>query len=649
MPQDPAAQLSALLRATTIDDHDEILNAANAALKANKRDELAQHTRVVALLKLDRFNDAIRVLYEGDAKLQARCPLEKAYALYKTGKLDEAASALDSECQYNRSSSHVAAQVAYRAERFSEAEAIYKRLIDTDAAHETNDIGINIKAAQAQSGWQGRSSVSASSSGDTPEIFELCYNAACAHIAQASLSTAVDLLHCAVKLCDASNDLTEEDKAAELKPILAQQAYVYARLGDARNATDLHRSLDVSSDTDPELAVLARNNKSASENQPANPFLYQRQVTAWMSDARKANLFTHQSNALTRNALLVDLQAHKADGVRDRTRNILDKERHPTTNLDANATSVIHAAAQTKGLNSRETLRAVVTISKQRPNSVGLVVTVVQLYAQQKSLGAALSVLESFLGRLEISAEDQDQDVRYSPGLVALAVSLMRAVRRESSAKAELVKAAAYWRDRPVSSAESLLREAGIKLARSSNPADLSLAVAAFNKLHDENQRSPIISAGLVAALAASNPSQVEQHIAELPSIESLIKGIDVGALNRAGVATAPANASAAIKRPAPDRAMDDKAANKSRKRRRLPKNLVDGKAPDPERWLSLRDRSTYRPKGKRGKRRVAESTQGGVVKDEETLDLVGGGGVRVEKTLVAGASKMKKKKKGKK
>lgn len=368
-----------------------------------------------------------------------------------------------------------------------------------------------------------------------------------------------------------------------------------------------------------------------------------------MSDARKANLFTHQSNALTRNALLVDLQAHKADGVRDRTRNILDKERHPTTNLDANATSVIHAAAQTKGLNSRETLRAVVTISKQRPNSVGLVVTVVQLYAQQKSLGAALSVLESFLGRLEISAEDQDQDVRYSPGLVALAVSLMRAVRRESSAKAELVKAAAYWRDRPVSSAESLLREAGIKLARSSNPADLSLAVAAFNKLHDENQRSPIISAGLVAALAASNPSQVEQHIAELPSIESLIKGIDVGALNRAGVATAPANASAAIKRPAPDRAMDDKAANKSRKRRRLPKNLVDGKAPDPERWLSLRDRSTYRPKGKRGKRRVAESTQGGVVKDEETLDLVGGGGVRVEKTLVAGASKMKKKKKGKK
>lgn len=245
MPPDPANSLSALLRTASIDDHDEILKAANGALKANKRDELAQHTKVVALLKLDRFEDALRAISEADAKLQTKCLLEKAYALYKAGKLVEAGAALKSAGLDKRSFKHVAAQVAYRAERFGEAEAIYQRLFDADAdaVQETNDIGINMKATQAQSEWKGRQ---ASSSENPPETFELCYNAACGHIARASLRTAADLLQRAAKLCDASDDLTEEDKVAELKPILAQQAYVYARLGDTGKAADLYRSLDTS-------------------------------------------------------------------------------------------------------------------------------------------------------------------------------------------------------------------------------------------------------------------------------------------------------------------------------------------------------------------------------------------------------------------
>lgn len=79
-----------------------------------------------------------------------------------------------------------------------------------------------------------------------------------------------------------------------------------------------------------------------------------------------------------------------------------------------------------------------------------------------------------------------------------------------------------------------------------------------------------------------------------------------------------------------------------------MPKNYEEGKQPDPERWLSLRDRSTYRPKGKKGRRRAQEVTQGGTVKVEETLELVGGAGaVKVEKA--PGVQTGKKKKKGKK
>ncbi|KAL3955195.1 hypothetical protein ACCO45_010758 [Purpureocillium lilacinum] len=639
MPQDPATILAAVLRAATIDDHEEVLKAANAAIKANRADEDAQHTRVVALLKLDRFDDAVRAISEGGVKIESRCALEKAYALYKLGQLDEAAAHLKSFGLGKRSFSHVASQVAYRAERFGEAELIYRRLLtDGDASQEENDLQINLRATLAQA--------------ETPLSCAIMLRART--FAKGSLETAATLLQRAAKLCDASEDLTEDDKKAELKPILAQQAYVHAKLGNTQRALDLYRSLDVDdirsltnfSDADPDFVIVAQNNKSALEARPSNPYLLQRQAATWMSGATNAKLFSYQSGVLARNQSVVDILAQKSDGVRERTRKILDQAHQPTTRQDVNSTAAINAAAETQGVPDKEVLRELASLSKRHPNNVGLVLITVQLHLKRKNHGAALSALESFFVRLNQSDDDQDREVRFSPGLVALAVSLMRAQGRDASAKSELVKAATYWRDRPVGASSSLLREAGVELSKSSNADDLSLAAAAFQRLYMENKDHPVVTAGLVASLAASDVAKVERYAAELPPVETLVDGIDTEALVRAGVAGLPSTAAPVKKRPATEEAGDEKAA-KRRRRRRLPKNYVEGKAPDPERWLPLRDRSSYRPKGKKGKKKAGESTQGGIVKEEETLDLVGGGGVKVEKASASNPSK--KKKKGKK
>ncbi len=85
--------LSALLRRTTIDDHEEVLKACNNALKKSKNDLEAQHVRVVALLKLDRYEDALRAFEDGGHGLKERLPLERAYALYKLGRYVEAEKA----------------------------------------------------------------------------------------------------------------------------------------------------------------------------------------------------------------------------------------------------------------------------------------------------------------------------------------------------------------------------------------------------------------------------------------------------------------------------------------------------------------------------------------------------------------------------
>lgn len=242
MPKDPAAALSALLRASSIDDHEEMLRAANAAIKANNSDVAAEHTRVIALLKLDRFDDALRAIAEGGTKLNALCVLEEAYALYKTGKLDEATSVLQAAGIEKRSFGLLAAQVAYRAERFDDASSIYSRLLDADAAQEFNDLNINMRAVAAQAESLGRPTSIAPRVQDS-DGFEVCYNAACAYIARGDFDEASDLLQHAIKLCDASDDLMDEEKEAEMRPILAQQAFVYAKSGKLKEAIDLYKSL----------------------------------------------------------------------------------------------------------------------------------------------------------------------------------------------------------------------------------------------------------------------------------------------------------------------------------------------------------------------------------------------------------------------
>ena len=73
----------------------------------------------------------------------------------------------------------------------------------------------------------------------------MAYNAACGCIARADLSRAAVLLKRAKDLCEASSDLTDDEKKAELLPIKVQQAYVLARMGKDADALALQRSIDV--------------------------------------------------------------------------------------------------------------------------------------------------------------------------------------------------------------------------------------------------------------------------------------------------------------------------------------------------------------------------------------------------------------------
>ncbi|KAK3945018.1 signal recognition particle subunit SRP72 [Diplogelasinospora grovesii] len=713
MTADPAiGALNSLLRNVEIEDHDEALKLANAAIRAapkgSRSSDLttAQHTRVVALLKLDRFDDALRAIAEGGASLEEVCPLEKAYALYKTGQLEEAWAILQQQKGAARGLKHLTAQVAYRAEKFEYAATIYRELLvgfgkDQDGGRygEENDLRINLLAANAQLEWQGKGWAvpedQKQPGREELEAFETSYNAACGCLARGDYAKASMLLKRARDLCEASEDLSDEEKKAELLPILVQQAHVATKLGKLDEAASLHKSITLSEIPDASTRLVAQSNTLVLQAE-SNPFMAQRLFES-LPDVKTGNdrLFEYQTSMLQRNKHMIDLRAQKFSGVQKAATRILSKEPAPAISSPFKADlGVLNAAAACELSTGKEALRRILPLLDSRPDDVGLLLTIIQLYIQLNNPAPALDLLEAFFKRLETATTTDHADVRFAPGLVALAVALYRLQGRHSAIRSELAKAAAHWQKKEETSSEgsgsgsgsgngnlSLVREAGIELLHSSHPTDLAVAGNAFSQLVTAQPSDRLGRAGLVASFATSDFAKVQPHLDALPSVDQLLLlggGVDIKALIEAGVAHPPPPPLSAASQSKKRKLLGDESskdkqqqqqqpAKKQRRARKnkLPKNNYDpDKQPDPERWLPLRDRSSYRPpKGKKGKKSRggggADTTQGGVVREEhqETLELAGGAGsVKVEKATPGfssssggGAGKNKKKKGGKK
>lgn len=193
--------LSALLGQSTITDHEQVLEAANVALNKSGKDIEAQHVKVVALLKLDRFDEALKTLDHGGDQLKEKARLEWAYALYKAGRPDRAAEVAKSVAGgdvSDRGMRHVEAQASYRIENFERAAQLFTQLAagGRGVAHEDMDLRINNSAVNAQLEWSGKGDLVESKKPEREDLeaFETAYNAACGSIARGELGQAEVLL-----------------------------------------------------------------------------------------------------------------------------------------------------------------------------------------------------------------------------------------------------------------------------------------------------------------------------------------------------------------------------------------------------------------------------------------------------------------------
>jgi signal recognition particle subunit SRP72 len=385
----------------------------------------------------------------------------------------------------------------------------------------------------------------------------------------------------------------------------------------------------------------------------SNPYLTHRIFHSTSSLPKNDLPFDFQTTPLKQSAYAIDILSLKYPGVAQSTFKLLEKLATPSISPAINTLSVINAAAKAQNQIGKPGLKKLVPLLEKRPTDVGLLLTIIQLYAVLGNTHAATELIEKFIKRLDENSTDETiGEVRFSPGMVATLVSLHASRGSTSAIKATLTAAAEYWRSRPgVNDNEplphvALLKAAGSTLLESGDQGDAETAVAIFRDLHRHNSADRASAAGLVAALALSRPSQLDPSLLDqVTPADRLVIGIDADALEKAGVAKLPEPKDSGSKKRAAD--TEDQAkkpvAKKKKKllKSRTPKDFVPGKILDPERWLPMRDRSYWKPKGKRGKQRAAGLTQGGAVSEDTPKEA--------SKPATAGSSsQQKKKKKGK-
>lgn len=362
--------------------------------------------------------------------------------------------------------------------------------------------------------------------------------------------------------------------------------------------------------------TIAKNNILLARKSDTNPVALFKEFHDTPTPQGNDKLFEFQDHIMKSNAYAVDMLVQKFDGIVRSTNKALSRRPYPSASPSDTLLSVYNAAAHVRGKTGRQAIDVVKELVNKRPKDIGLALTLAQLYVGIGNISLAVATLQNVTRQLEESISEADQDVRFSPGLVSALIVLYKLDGRKHHIPEELRKAAAYWRQRP-HPPHSILCAAAVSLLRSSEPADLSTSQELFDLIREQNPEDKFATAGYIAAYATSDLSKIQDQLDALPSAQELVKDVDVSALESEGIP--PVETSAAVLAGARKRAArkEEGRVKKRVRKSRLPKDYDPNKTPDPERWLPLRERSTYRPKGRKAKQRAAERTQGGIVPEQ--------------------------------
>jgi len=706
-PDAALADLWARLSSATADRaHKKALKLADAILELLPGDGDATRCKVVALIELERHRDAVAACERHGAPDDLA--FERAYALYKSHDAPDALALLE-RVSSNPSRTQLRAQLLHRAGRAAESADAYADLFETRGAlapdaSARSAAATNLVASLVAAGRSADVADALRSAGVSPkESHELAFNVACAAIETGDLADAAEYLVLARKLGEET--LAEEESAGpdeiadELFPVDAQAARVAALRGRASEAATLYRAALATKSTDHGAVAVAANNLAAlvgprgeggaEAMRRVEKFVEPDAPTRFAAAIRGAfaGAPARVRAALLANRAIACVHSNRLDRCRDSLAALAKVEA-----MDESVLTLLDAAT---ALRRRDPKRAKQTLANRRGAAAKLALA--QIAAAAGEHAEAVDALIAAASEADAtSSHDASEEAASSsgepslslrsPALVATVAALRELAGDAAGADAFVFDAASA----PDASAETCLRAGERALGRGggANPGGANPNPArakAFFALAAEKAAAgrsggggeSLVDVATAARAGAALAAAAEGDVAEA---ERLAEALEASVLASRGGASAAPDADAleetlpasvvaraaeverslarGARRSEKVRGEDGAGAAPPRKRKKKPlypkgfDPANPGPAPDPERWLPLRERSSYR--GKRKKQVNARGAQGAAnmsaeARRAEASERAGGGAGEKDRTDAGGPSNANSNRGGKK
>ncbi|RUS82662.1 hypothetical protein EGW08_009565 [Elysia chlorotica] len=580
-------------------EYEKAIRISNKILQLQPTEFTAFNCKVVSLLLLDRFDEALSVINK-DKIHTGLLKFEKAYCEYRLNRTKEALNTLRSIANHDTRSKELLCQVLYRLEEFEECFDLYRDVIknsqdDFDSERETN-----LAAVVASLQLWGIKDVD--DAGLEESSYEICYNNACHAIGRGDLNAGIQKLAKAEEMLRSDPDLAEDELEEELAIIRVQRGYIHQCQGQNDQASQIYNQVLKTKPSDAGLVAVVSNNV-VTINKDQNIFDSKRKIKAATGDSLKHKTVTAQRKHIDVNQCLVHMYSNQSDQCHQLAKKLSDQ--HP----DMAAPILIRAAQFIRDKKAADAITFLQDFSKSHPEHAFQVKMIIaQLYLNQGSVYQACDALKAL-------GEDANR-----PGVVSALVTLYLSQEDKESASETLINAVRWYKKNdPKSPALLMLTRANADFQLKNGKADE--AAKMLEDLRKANPKDALVLAQLISSYAQFDPAKAKQISKDLPTVDKITEGVDMDALEASFSTLGPKY----MKKQQPLKGETSPASGDARsgdtlmlkkkqrkkKKGKLPKNCEPGSDIDPERWLPRKERSYYRGKRKDKRKEIGKGTQG--------------------------------------
>ena len=594
-------------------DFDKGLKLSEELLGSSPDDRDALRCKLVCLVQLSRFDNAIKLIQSlndaGSVGGPPQFSLEKAYCLYRLERYQESLSVLGSKpSALSYPEKELKAQILYRLELHEEARSIYLDMVKNFADDYGNERESNLAAVLSFCDLSAdhHHHRHPELEGLRSETMEQCFNLACCQLAMGRIKRAQELLRASEDICRESmtqEECTEEEIEREIAVVRTQLGYSLQVEGKQDEAMATYNAILKQKSGDTALTVVASNNIIVL-NREKDVFDSKKKAKVLAGFGGSKKLSQSQKALVLFNRCLFALQTNQLEQSRQLSAEMGKK--FPNSELSLLVKVAVLNREKKQGeciklleehcLSSENSSQS---LPPSHPPTLLLYLTLAQLHLSQGNVRKACAVLGSV------------PELHVHLGVVSVLVALYTGTGSTEEAVKVLDDAVQWWSAPEKKEKEEeeedrrtlqkfMLENARYKLHHGL-PKPASDVLERLRNMDPSNTR---VLALLISSYSRFDPKRAEEQSRLLPQAIRDSQ-VDVDALEQMPSFKLHRQTELASKTTLMEAKTSEGAAKEKKKRKkrkkRLPKNFDQAALPDPERWLPLRERSYYRRGRKKG------------------------------------------------